>query len=147
MNRANDNMCELIDLCIKVNAGIPVDTLANLRHAGLYGSYHIIRDNVYHRIGYIAWASINKESYVSLRDRGLPPKYPGEWNEGRLILITDLVYRGVSHFELRGLIYRLFPRRRIIIFRRNNMMSIYRRDADRYRLVARHACSANSAGQ
>jgi len=134
MEQSNKQFCDLLDTHIQFHAGASASTLTHIRCAAIANTYHMFEDAFGHRLGYIAWANLNKEAYAGVRTSGTPPKYPYEWNEGRLVLITDVLYRGQSLFSLRRLMPVIFRHRRVVMFCRNNVVTTYRRDGGKFRL-------------
>jgi hemolysin-activating ACP:hemolysin acyltransferase len=101
----------------------------------------VLKDDFERPAGYIAWACINKESYLSVLRRGKHPRYHYEWDEGQIILLADVVlYRGALRFFLETL-HECFSRKRLVMFVRKNAVSVYARRDGRFRLVRRERFS------
>ena len=145
MNKSNQSFCNLIDIHTTFGIEVTVRTLANLRAATLAGTFHVLKDPFYKNTGYVAWASVNKESFLSMRETGISPKYPYEWKEGGLAFVTDLLYRARSKLGLRKILLDLFKQRRVVAFCRKDVVSIYRRDGEKFRLVSKKRLKSGSA--
>lgn len=68
------------------------DQMATLLTAGELGGLHIIEGIYDEPIGYVAFASVSRESLRRLYDYGLPPAYPYEWNQGRFCIVLDVFF-------------------------------------------------------
>lgn len=107
---------------------------ANLVRSVHAGTSRLIKDEAGRAKGYITWASINKESATRLFRTGALPSHPFEWNEGNLILFTDIVFPKFRRKLFLNLVTRTFPGRRLFIYRKKNVVSVYRRSGVRLHL-------------
>ncbi|NIF20355.1 hypothetical protein [Candidatus Pantoea multigeneris] len=55
-------------------------------------------------VGYVLWASVNRDTWRQLKNTGRLPVYRHEWSEGKLSLILDVVvipeWRGSLNLQL-----------------------------------------------
>lgn len=135
MEARNNNFCDIMDINIQLGRAPSIASLINLRNSATAQTYSSFQGPLNQSIGYIAWASVNKESLTQVRRHGTLPIYPYEWAEGRLILITELLYQGSSRFAIRKLLSDLFINRRVITFSRNKVVTTYCRHGKKFRLV------------
>jgi hemolysin-activating ACP:hemolysin acyltransferase len=122
------NLYALLSIRDEFELDTPHHILRQLRNCAAHGNYALLEDGVGRTTGYIAWANVCKESWLQFVETGKVPLYPYEWNEGRLVLITDIVLGSQSaRLALRSKIAELFSRRRAMAFVRENSLCIYRR--------------------
>ena len=57
------------------------------------GFSSILYDLLGKPMGYICWAKVSKETLHLTKRTGKLPRYPFEWNEGEITLITDVVIK------------------------------------------------------
>lgn len=73
-----------------------------------YDHVAVIKDQFESPAGYISWAKINEESLKRFLNNSLYPEYFYEWNEGDIVMITDIAavhrYRFQTLSKLRDLV-------------------------------------------
>lgn len=137
MSQADDKLCAILAVRSQLQLDTPHATLQQLRNCAQFGTFEVLYDALGRARGYMAWADINKESWRALCERGQLPGYPFEWNEGRLLLLLDVVLAPGQRHALRVSLEGAFGARRAILFLRRGRVHMYARNKGRIRLVAR----------
>lgn len=78
-------------------------------------------------IGYLAWMRIDKESLLFSLKTGLLPAHPKEWNEGRIMLLYDIVFLNRWEWHARDKAIEFLAKQRMIGYYRNNKVKTIER--------------------
>lgn len=79
-----------IHLLLMSGSEITSSRLQSLRFAALSGGLQILVDGHGEPSGFIAWASVNKDSLTAFLKFKTTPKYYWEFSEGNIAYVTDL---------------------------------------------------------
>lgn len=131
------NFVKLLGARIQHGLDSPSILLGNLRDASAAVNHRILKTEVDRAVGYIAWGNVNKESMRILQRDFVLPKYSYEWNEGKLVLVADLLFGHQSRFTLRRLFDELFGTEPVVVFRKKDCVSAYIRLGGKFRLAHR----------
>lgn len=141
----NDVVAELLSIRSSGGYATSSEAAETLLRSAKRGQTAVLKDDFERPAGYIAWARINKESYVNFINSGKFPKYHYEWAEGHIILLADVVaYQGAAKF-LRRLLLECFGGHRVVVFVRASVVSVYARRRGRFCLVSRTPVSVRPA--
>ncbi|MBP1204560.1 hemolysin-activating ACP:hemolysin acyltransferase [Duganella sp. 1411] len=110
--------------------------LLYLTRSARKGMLRILEDALGRRVGYVAWASVNKESLRRLQRVGLGMPAHYEWDEGRLIVIVDAAFAPGGVRVLAQPLLDAFAHRRVVVLARSHAFSMYARTGDGFRHVA-----------
>lgn len=111
---------------LRVQAGLSTSERENRDHyfSALAGKVTFLTSPFNTVVGYICWASIDRDSYRQLRDRRLWPRYFHEWTEGAVTLVTDTLilpeWRGSLTAQLLAL--RKRHRATVLHYRNKNVL-------------------------
>lgn len=130
-----ENGLRLIKLRADLNLNSSPDNIKSLLRSGEHGLFDIFKNHLERPVGYLTWANINKESFRRLLDFNENLRYAYEWNEGRIVLITDVAFSRNNRQGLRKRLEEALKGRRVVAFRRNGVLSVYTRTNGRFRLA------------
>jgi len=131
------DFCDLLDIRAQYSISTSAETLVMLRNSVKNNLYYIFKNEFSRPIGYLAWARINKESFLELSRSTKMPVYEYEWDEGNIIVLTDVLHKSQSAFQLRGELVKIFHRARIVVLANYSHLSIYLLKRNRYTLKNR----------
>lgn len=98
------------------------DDLSALLVASEYGNIKVFYDEGNQLLGYIAWASMNKESLNLLKQSPYLPRYPYEFNEGKLMVIFDVVLNPIYSKKAKSVLVQYLKEQRFVaILKRNKL--------------------------
>ena len=140
----NENGLRLIKLRADLNLTSSPDNIKILLRSGENGLFTIFKNQLERPVGYLTWAGINKESFRRLLDFNENLKYPYEWNEGRIALITDVALAKSCRQVLRTHIRESLRNKRLVVFRRSGVVSVYARTHRGFRLVLKKVASSGA---
>ena len=80
-----------MNLRVKCGLDTTSDELMVIKRSSLYKLFHFLYDIRGDPMGYICWAEISEDALWMMEASGNLPKYPYEWAEGEIVLITDVV--------------------------------------------------------
>jgi hemolysin-activating ACP:hemolysin acyltransferase len=99
-----------------------------LRNSAQWNYLEILVDEVQRPIGYVSFARINKSSLERLARTGCIPKYDYEWNEGRIVLVLDVLIVAQARVAAIRQFRALLQRHRVVVaHRRAEPLKIYLR--------------------
>lgn len=137
MQNSNNTLVELLALRAQYGFITSPACFINLRRSAGRNLTYIFRNELERPIGYIAWANINKESFVRLQKTGIMPTFPYEWDEGRLTLVVDMAF-GKGHTKhLRATLSTFLSRKRVVIFLKRKCLSVYSKKEGQFKLVSK----------
>jgi hypothetical protein len=105
-------------LDLRAAMGLPfgMQEYLTLRNCGLSGTLRIFSDPLERPVGYIAWANVSRATVDRLHRSRKAPKYPAEWNEGRICLVLDVLLLPNGKYEARRQLRGFLRRKRAIAF-------------------------------
>jgi hypothetical protein len=113
---------ELLTLRCMANIETTAKQLGGLLLVASLNNVKIFRSREGHLIGYIAWASVTKETLRVMRHIPYLPRYPYEMHEGRFMVVFDFVVNPIFAKEARTLmVQHLKTMRFVAILRRNRL--------------------------
>lgn len=136
MKHKMDNSYKLnskaLEVRIESNLGATHSELLGLICASNSGKVHLLGDDDILASGYVAWAGINHESAEQLMKYGVFPKYPYEWDEGSICLITDVVFVPNRARLAKKMLKSFLNDKENIIFIKNKRVKMYQRKGNHY---------------
>jgi len=84
-------------------------------------------------IAYVAWASVNKESFQWMSKTRQMPPFPYEWNEGKLVIIYDIVFSPLWGKAARKELLRFLSEKRFIAYLKRGRLHVWTRGRQRPR--------------
>jgi hypothetical protein len=142
-------LVRLLGLRARCNLNTPSSVFLELESATRYGSVRILADRHGRPCGYVALASLNKESFVRFRHHGELPKNAWEWNEGHLVVVADCMWKSLKLAELLRQLREAVGRARVVGYRRDGLTKICTRRHNIFRfaeikqLTETHAIARN----
>lgn len=121
----NQQLVSAISLRIEAGLGVNRQELIGLRYSAENTSINILTNDSGIELGYIAWASVNKETALQLLEYGTFPRYPYEWSEGRICLVVDVLFVPGKIIAAKKSLIEFLVKKRSIIFHRKNRTSLY----------------------
>lgn len=82
----------VIDIRISSALNTPAHLLAALKNSAMSGQIEVFNSTANNPIAYVAWANVNKESFLMMSKTKQMPPFFYEWNEGKLMVIYDVVF-------------------------------------------------------
>lgn len=125
MNDHSAQLVEALELRAINGLSTPPDIFVKLRNCAYANKLIVFKDQLKRPIGYLAFASVNKESALRFLKNGAIPFYPYEWSEGGIFLIIDVVIQKNSCFDAVRQIKSLVFSKRAIIFSKRNRCKFY----------------------
>jgi hemolysin-activating ACP:hemolysin acyltransferase len=122
-------LIEALELRARFKMETSPECLLYLTRSASKGMVRILRDPLRRAVGYVAWASVNKESLRRMQRVGLGMLAPYEWDEGRLIVIVDAAFAPGHLRRLAPPLKDAFAHRRVVVLARSNAISHYARDS------------------
>lgn len=137
MTEQEEVFLQFLKLRMVYRHDLPYSTLSVLKFAAQAGNHHFFYNAGGVMKDYIAWANVSKEAIWKLENEQMFPLHDYEWNEGRIILIADILFESMSKFALRRFLNLSFPRCRLIVFFRKKRISMYCRYNGKFKLAKR----------
>jgi len=91
LSKKMQNIQDVFSLRCRTGLSTPPELLEVLRQSAADNRIKIVRSPINVPIGYVAWASVTKETLVMISKTKRMPPYDYEWREGRLMVIYDAV--------------------------------------------------------
>jgi hemolysin-activating ACP:hemolysin acyltransferase len=91
-NRSPVDFSKIVDIRCLSGLDTTANLLGTLKHSAKEGRVEVFYSTAKNPIAYVAWAEVNKESMSLMTKRKKMPAYPYEWNEGKFIVVYDIVF-------------------------------------------------------
>lgn len=114
---------------------LTTQTLRWLKNSAITGHCKILCNELGDRMGYIAWAEINRESLDQLYYTGKFPNYVYEWEEGKIRLILEISLEPANRRALIRELRQLLRSWRVFAYKRRELRVYVRRHRIHRRLV------------
>ena len=114
MKENKNNLTEALKMRCMRNLETSRDDLSALLTANEYGNIKVFYDEGNQLLGYIAWASMNKESLNLLKQSPYLPRYSYEFNEGKLMVIFDVVLHPISSKKAQNALVQYLKEKRFV---------------------------------
>jgi hemolysin-activating ACP:hemolysin acyltransferase len=113
---------DIIDVRCRSGLVTPPQLLSLLKNSAHDGRVAVLRSPTKAPIGYFAWASVTKEGLRHvIRSKQMPP-FSYEWNEGRLMVVYDVVIApGWQLIGRKALLKKLKKQRFVAFLKRQNL--------------------------
>lgn len=128
-------LVRLVGLRARCNLNTPAGVYLNLENAARNGRVCILADRHGRPCGYVAFANLNKESFVRFRHHGELPKNAWEWNEGHLVVVADCMWRSLELADLLRQLREAVGRVRVVGYRRDGRIKICTRQHKIFRFA------------
>lgn len=127
--KSSDNSFISISDCIDVRCMKQLDThhplLGPIKNAAKDQRIKVFFSSTKTPIGYIAWAHLNKEALIMMSKTIKMPPYPHEWNEGKLMVVFDVVFAPQWEKIAKGKLIRFLNKQRFFAFTRRGKFRAY----------------------
>jgi hypothetical protein len=137
MRDGKDGLIELLELRARSGSDISPVVFRNLLRSEERGMTHVFKSDLNRAIGYVAWANISKESLVRLRNDGVMPNLLGEWEEGHVLLLIDIILLRGTVGSLRDTLTYFARNRRVVIYLRRGCLWMFVRRGGAFQLTLR----------
>jgi hypothetical protein len=131
----NELLVRLLGLRARCNLDTPSSVYLKLESATRHGHVSILTDRHGRPCGYVAFARLNKESFVRFRHHGELPENAWEWNEGYLVVVADCMWKRIELAELLRQLREAVGRVRVVGYRRDEGIKICTRQHKIFRLA------------
>lgn len=109
------------------NLDTPAPLLNILSHSGRNQNIHPFKTVMGEPIGYVAWICVNRESFLMTSKTKTLPPYAYEWNEGKLVIIYDVVFSDGWNEIAKEMLMDFIKRQRLVGYlKRGRFNVIYR---------------------
>lgn len=129
----NEKFIGAISLRMEAGLGLSWQELSNLKKSSMFSNIEILSNANNTKLGYVAWASVNKETALQLLQYGLFPHYPYEWSEGNICLIVDVLFIPGKQHEAKKSLLKFLTKKRVIAFQRRNKASLLIKQIGKYK--------------
>lgn len=136
MNEHKSAPKELLDIIAvrySVNVSTPPKLLVELADCSVGCRAKIFYSNNGSPVGYIVWASLNKESFILLSKTKKMPAYTYEWCEGRLIVVHDVVVLPQWNSVVNTAIRDFLTQKRFVAFLRRGRLHVWSKPNGRFK--------------
>lgn len=118
-------LSDVIDARITAGLNTHPQLLGYLKHSAMEGRIKIFRSPAKTPIGYVAWANVNKYSFLmTTKTRQMSP-YLYEWSEGRLMIVYDIVFAPQWNLIARKALLRFLRKKRFVSFLRRGRLHLW----------------------
>lgn len=137
LENANEILVKLLSLRARNSLSTHPDIFLALQKATLRKTVIFLVGRSGRACGYFAYAGLNKESFSRFRDQGALPNNSWEWDEGRLLIVVDCMWRNISFSECRRQLREAIGRARIFAYQRNGVIKIWAKRSTFFHLIER----------
>lgn len=118
-------LSDVLDARIASGLNTPPQLLGHLKSSAMDGRIKIFRSTTKVPIGYVAWANVNKYSFLmTTKTRQMPP-YLYEWSEGRLMIVYDVVFAPQWNLIAKKALLKFLKKKRFVSFFRRGRLHLW----------------------
>lgn len=132
---------EVFSKVIHVRSQSGLDTspalLLSLKNAAVHNQIEVFYSPFKTPVGYVAWASVNKEAMLMMSKTKLMPPFSYEWSEGRFMVIFDLAILPRWGRVSRGALISFLSKRRFVSYLKRGRLHVWRKKESH---MKRHVC-------
>ena len=111
---------DLLSDVLKIRVDACLDTSSSHLQSVLIAAEHktirVFYSNDGDLLGYVAWVLVSKETFSVMKYAPYLPSYPYEFNEGRIIVVFDVVFKKTYSRQAKLMAMEFFRRYRFITY-------------------------------
>lgn len=120
-----DLLLDAIDARVASGLSTPPQLLGCLKRSAMNQQIKIFRSPAKAPIGYVAWANVNKYSFLMMSKTKQMPPYLYEWSEGRLLVIYDIAFAPQWSYIARKALIKFLKKKRFVSFLRRGRLHLW----------------------
>lgn len=127
-----------MDLLGRFNMPIQPALLRSIRYASDAGTLTILLDPKADPVGFVCWASVNKDSVLIAERFNLFPSYPWEYKEGKIAMLLSVFFVYPLNEEARSAFKAFLASHRAIYYIKKNRKRLLIRTSGGFKFAAVH---------
>ena len=133
----NQQLIDAISLRVQSDLGLDWQEMRTLQRSSKVSGIKILTDSSGNKLGYVAWANVNKETAVQLLRHNIPPIYHYEWSEGKVCLLTDVLFLPGNRQAAQKSLTTFLVNKRAILFQRKNRVALLIRKMNKFKFFSK----------
>jgi hypothetical protein len=128
-----ESLSNVIDMRIVNRLDTSPFSLGAIKCSVLDGKIEVFKTLVKNHIGYVAWTTVTKETFVLMTKTKSMPAYAYEWNEGKLMVIHDVLFLQHWNKMAKAMLMDFLRKQRFIAFIRRGKVHVWSKNNNKFK--------------